>query len=106
MERAPPDAGNLALYIFFLQGVGSLFSWNSLISATAYLDLRTCGTAFDSKFESYLGIAWNVGEFPSLFAAVVVAAAGTAGAAARGGGGGGGGARARDGGEDEELKEP
>ena len=40
MERAPPDAGNLALYIFFLQGVGSLFSWNSLISATADLDLR------------------------------------------------------------------
>ena len=90
----PTDTGNVALCIFFLQGVGSLFSWNALISATAYFGSRTCGTAFDSKFESWLGIAWNVGEFPSLFAAVLVSAAGVSrlatGRVSSGGGGGDG----------------
>jgi hypothetical protein len=37
---APNDDNNLAYYIFFLLGIGSLLPWNSFITASAYLRAR------------------------------------------------------------------
>ena len=46
--------------ILFLQGVGTLFPWNVFITANSYYHNRFCTTSYDSTFQNYFGISFNL----------------------------------------------
>jgi hypothetical protein len=50
----------LAYSIFFLEGIGYLFPWNACITAAAYFKGRFCGTSFQSSFENYFSVGYNI----------------------------------------------
>lgn len=59
-EGAPVDKFGLAYGIAFLQGMGMLFPWNVFITAQTYFHNRFCGSAYESNFENYFGVFYNV----------------------------------------------
>lgn len=51
-DEAVPDQFGLVYWIMMLIGVGSLLSWNALITPISYLQLRIKGSVFETSFES------------------------------------------------------
>ena len=56
-ELASAGAGaGTAYWILFLQGLGNLFPWNTLITAAHYFRMRFCGAAYETGFENYFSV--------------------------------------------------
>lgn len=72
----PIDRNNFAYAIIFWLGVGHLFPWNTIITASEYFATRFCETSFSNNFMNYLsftstlsqtiGLAISV-KYPSIF---------------------------------------
>jgi len=71
-DTAPEDKSNLAYYIFFLLGIGSLLPWNAFITASAYYRSRFCGTPFFVNFESAFSVAYSLSSEVSLVFVVLL----------------------------------
>ena len=56
----PKDSYSLVYQSFFMLGIGTLFPWNSFITATSYYMKRFCGSPHELTFESDIGIAYMV----------------------------------------------
>jgi equilibrative nucleoside transporter 1/2/3 len=63
---APEDKHNMAYYIFFLLGIGSLLPWNAFITASAYYRNRFCGTDYVLNFEAWFSVAYSLSSEVSL----------------------------------------
>jgi solute carrier family 29 (equilibrative nucleoside transporter), member 1/2/3 len=69
-SSVPVDAWHAAWLIFFLQGIGQLFPWNAFISASAYFSTRFCGTRYESSFENWFGLGYNIAAVLGLLLAL------------------------------------
>lgn len=65
-DVAPNDDNNLAYYIFFLLGIGSLLPWNAFITASAYYRARFCGTDYFWNFEAFFSVSYSLSSEVSL----------------------------------------
>ena len=65
-DDAPEDTHNMAYYIFFLLGIGSLLPWNAFITASEYYRNRFCGTDYVLNFEAWFSVAYSLSSEISL----------------------------------------
>ena len=66
LHEAVPDRFYAARLVCLLLGVGSLLSWNALITPIEYLKLRIAGSAFESSFESMFSTTFTWVSLTSL----------------------------------------
>ncbi|EOD08531.1 hypothetical protein EMIHUDRAFT_438250, partial [Emiliania huxleyi CCMP1516] len=68
-DEAPQDpAGVLVLLVLGLQGMGTLFAFNTIITPLKYYELRFAASPFSSSFESMLSITFNAVALASIVA--------------------------------------
>ena len=68
-DEAPQDpASVLVLLVLGLQGMGTLFAFNTIITPLKYYELRFAASPFSSSFESMLSITFNAVALASIVA--------------------------------------
>lgn len=67
----PVDIGYMVYIIMFYEGIGNLFPWNALITASNYYTERFCGTSFENDFENFFSITYTLSQTIGLALAVV-----------------------------------
>lgn len=66
----PKDHWNFCYILVFIQGLGVLFPWNTLISATDYWDRRMCGSHFSKSHMNFFSIGFNIANVTFMFLCV------------------------------------